>query len=284
MTLLQIFLMSLIIIMELFNIGFLSVTVIDVIDILLVTFIVYRLYRGMRGTIAAQILVGLLVIIVLSVFAQLLNLKAMGWILRTLTDVWVIAMVIIFQPELRRLLSTIARNRLVRLFLRMNVSESIEEITATALELSKKKQGALIIIARGTGMKSFVETGIILGAQISRSLLLSIFNPRSPLHDGAVIVNDRTIEAARCTLPLSSNTRFGDLVLGTRHRAGLGITEQTDAVAVIISEETGAISIADNGELFYKISVKDLRIELRERLVVSVQRSFKNVKEAIRPQ
>jgi len=102
--------------MELFNIGFLSVTVIDVIDILLVTFVVYRLYRGMRGTIAAQILVGLLVIVLLSVIAQAINLKAMGWILRTLTDVWVIAMVIIFQPELRRLLSTIARNRLVRLF------------------------------------------------------------------------------------------------------------------------------------------------------------------------
>ncbi len=270
--------------MELFNIGFLSVTIFDVIDILLVTFIVYRLYRGMRGTIAAQILVGLLVIVILSVIAQAINLKAMGWILRTLTDVWVIAFVIIFQPELRRLLSTIARNRMVRLFLRMNVSESIEEISATALELSKKKHGALIIIARGTGMKSFVETGIILNAQISRSLLLSIFNPRSPLHDGAVIVNDRTIEAARCTLPLSSNSRIGDLVLGTRHRAGLGITEQTDAVAVIISEETGAISIADNGELFYKISVKDLRMELRERLVLSMQRSFKNVKEAIRPQ
>ena len=270
--------------MELFNIGFLSVTVVDVVDILLVTFIVYRLYRGMRGTIAAQILVGLLVIVVLSVIAQAVNLKAMGWILRTLTDIWVIAFVIIFQPELRRLLSTIARNRLVRLFLRMNVSESIEEICATALELSKKKQGALIIVARGTGMKSFVETGIILGAQISRSLLLSIFNPRSPLHDGAVIINDRTVEAARCTLPLSSNSRIGDLVLGTRHRAGLGITEQTDAVAVIISEETGAISIADNGELFHKIAIKDLRRELRERLVVSMQRSFKNVKEAIRPQ
>ncbi|MCK9408385.1 MAG: diadenylate cyclase CdaA [Bacteriovoracaceae bacterium] len=270
--------------MELIKFSFLTVTVVDVIDILLVSFIFYQLYRGMRGTIAAQILIGLVVIVVLSVFAQSVNLKAMGWILRTLTDIWVIAFIIIFQPEIRRLLSTIARNRLVRLFIRLNVTESIEEISATALELSKKKQGALIIIARGTGMKSFTETGIPLGAQISRLLLLSIFNPRSPLHDGAVIVNDRIIEAARCTLPLSSITRIGDLALGTRHRAGLGVTEQTDAVAVIISEETGAISIADNGELFYKISVKDLRKELRERLVLSVQRTMQNVKEAIRPQ
>jgi diadenylate cyclase len=270
--------------MELFSFGFLEVTLTDVVDILLVAFIFYQLYRGMRGTIAAQILIGLVVIIVLSVIAQTVNLKAMGWILRTLSDIWVIAFIIIFQPEIRRLLSTIARNRLVRLFIRLNVTESIEEISATALELSKKKQGALIIIARGTGMKSFTETGIALGAQISRSLLLSIFNPRSPLHDGAVIVNDRIIEAARCTLPLSSTTRIGDLALGTRHRAGLGVTEQTDAVAVIISEETGAISIADNGELTHKISVKDLRKELRERLVLSVQRTVQNVKEAIRPQ
>ncbi len=269
--------------MELFQIGFLSVTIVDVLDILLVTFIGFQIYRGMRGTIAAQILIGLLVIVMLSVTAQAVDLKAMGWVLRTLTDIWVIAFIIIFQPEIRRLLSTIARNRLVRMFIRLNVTESIEEIVATALELSKKKQGALIIIARGTGMKSFTETGVALGAQISRALLLSIFNPRSPLHDGAVIVNDRIIEAARCTLPLSPTTRLGDLALGTRHRAGLGITEQTDAVAVIVSEETGAISIADNGELFHRISVKDLRKELRERLVLSVQRTMQNVKEAIRP-
>ena len=270
--------------MELFQLGFLSVTIVDVVDILLVAFIFYELYRGMRGTIAAQILVGLIIIVILSLAAQMLEMKAMGWILRTLSDIWVIAFIIIFQPEIRRMLSTIARNRLVRIFLRLNVTESIEEISAAALELSKKKQGALISIARGTGMKSFTETGVVLGAQVSRALLLSIFNPRSPLHDGAVIVNDRIIEAARCTLPLSLTNRIGDLALGTRHRAGLGITEQSDAVALIVSEETGAISIADNGELFYKISVKDLRKELRERLVLSVQRTVQNVKEAIRPQ
>jgi diadenylate cyclase len=270
--------------MELFKLGFLTVTVVDLFDILLVSVVFYNLYRGMRGTVAAQIFIGLIIIIVLSIIAQVINLKAIGWILRTLTDIWVIAFIIIFQPEIRRMLSTLARNRMVRMFIRLNVDESIEEITAAALELAKKKQGALIIIARGTGMKSFTETGVLLHAQISRALLLSIFNPRSPLHDGAVIVNDRTIEAARCTLPLSANSRFGDMVLGTRHRAGLGVTEQTDAVAVIISEETGAISIAENGELTYKISVKELRKELRERLVASVQRSWQNVREAIRPQ
>lgn len=270
--------------MELFHIGFLTVTIIDVVDILLVSFIFYEVYRGMRGTIAAQILVGLVVVVLLSFAAQLLNMKATGWILQTLADIWVVAFLIIFQPEIRKMLSTIARNRLVRIFLRMNVTESIEEISSAALELSKKKQGALIIIARGTGMRSFTETGVTLGAHVSRALLLSIFNPRSPLHDGAVVVTDRVIEAARCTLPLSLTNRIGDLSLGTRHRAGLGITEQTDAVALIVSEETGAISIADNGELTYRIAVKDLRKELRERLVLSVQRTVQNVKEAMRPQ
>ncbi len=270
--------------MELFKIGFLSISIIDVIDIFLVTFVFYRLYRGMRGTIAAQIFIGLIIIVFLSLGVQAFNLKAIGWILRTLSDILVIAFIIIFQPEIRRLLSTIARNRFVRMFLRQNVDESIEEITAAALEFSKKKQGALIIIARGTGMKSFTETGVTLHAQISRSLLLSIFNPRSPLHDGAVIVSDRTVEAARCTLPLSATLRVEERALGTRHRAGLGVTEQTDALAVIVSEETGAISIADNGELTYRIPVKELRTELRARLVLTVQRSFKNVKEAIRPQ
>jgi diadenylate cyclase len=268
--------------MELFKIGFLTVSIVDVIDILIVTFIFYRLYRAMRGTVAAQIFVGMIVIVILSFFVRAFNLIAMGWILRTLSDILVIAFIIIFQPEIRRLLSTIARNRLVRMFLRLNVDESIEEITASVLEMAKKKTGALIIIARGTGLKTFTESGVIMHAQISRSLLLSIFNTRSPLHDGAVIVNDRTIEAARCTLPLSASLRIEERVLGTRHRAALGVTEQTDAIAVIVSEETGAISIAENGELTYRIPTKELRKELRKRLVLSMERSLKNVKEAIR--
>ena len=159
--------------MEIFHVAFLSVTIVDIVDILLVAFIFYELYRGMRGTIAAQILVGMIIVGILSLVAQMLQMKATGWILRTLSDIWVIAFIIIFQPEIRRMLSTIARNRLVRIFLRLNVTESIEEISATALELSKKKQGALIIIARGTGMKSFTETGITLGAQVSRPRPLS---------------------------------------------------------------------------------------------------------------
>jgi diadenylate cyclase len=238
----------------------------------------------MRGTIAAQIFIGLIVVVTLSFVAQTTNLKALSWILRTLTDIWVIAFIIIFQPEIRRLLSNIALNRFVRMFLRLNLNETIDDVTAAVIELSRKRQGALIILSRGSGMKTFTENGILLNAQSSKSLLLSIFNPRSPLHDGAVIINDRVIEAARCTLPLSPNTKYGEVQLGTRHRAGLGITEQTDALAVIVSEETGAVSIAENGDLYYKLSVQDIRKELRERMLLPVQRSLQNVKEAMRPE
>ena len=140
--------------MELFKIGFVAVSLIDLFDIAVVSFIFYRLYIVMRGTIAVQIFVGMVVIIGFSFLAQAINLKAMGWLLRTLTDIWVIAFVILFQPEIRRLLSTIARNRIVRMFLRIDVDESIEEIASAAVDLAKKKQGALIIIVRGTGLKS----------------------------------------------------------------------------------------------------------------------------------
>ncbi len=267
--------------MELFRIGFLTVSLVDLVDIALVSFIFYRLYLVMRGTIATQIFIGLMLIFAFSFIAQAINLKAMGWLLHTLTDIWVIAFIVLFQPEIRRLLSIVARNKIVRMFLNLDVDESIEEIASAAVELSKKKQGALIIIVRGTGLRTFIETGISLQARVSRSLLLSIFNPKSPLHDGAVIIKDRTIEAARCTLPLSATTRSGDTVLGMRHRSALGISEQADTVAVIVSEETGTISIAEDGILTRKLTPHELRTQLRERLVLSLERSWKNLSRAM---
>ena len=251
---------------ELFHIGFLSVSLIDIIDVGLVSFIIYKLYIVMRGTIASQIFVGLVLIIAFSFVAQAANLKAMSWILRTLTDIWVIAFIVLFQPELRRLFILIGRNPMMRMFFRLNVEESIEEIAATASELARKHHGMLIVIVRTTGMRSLVETGTQLQARISRALLVSIFNPRSPLHDGAVVVHDRTIEAARVTLPLSQTANVGEFILGMRHRAALGISEQADALAVVVSQETGTISLADNGILLRQLSTQELRKELRSRL------------------
>lgn len=263
--------------MELFRIGFLDITLVDLLDIGLVSFIFYKLYMVMRGTIAAQIFVGLVLILAFSFVAQAINFKAMNWILRTLTDIWVIAFIVLFQPELRRLLVIVGRNRVVRLFLRLNVEESVEDIAGSAAELARKHHGMLVVIIRTTGLRTFVETGLPLQARISKPLLVSIFNPRSPLHDGAVIVQNRIIEAARVTLPLSLTSSIGDTVLGMRHRAGLGISEQADVIAVIVSEETGSISIADNGALIRGLSVQQLRNELHSRLSSPSSKSAKSI-------
>ena len=253
--------------MEFFRIGFISVGLSDVIDILLVSFIFYRLYVAMRGTIAIQIFAGLLLILAFSLVAQASNLKAMTWILRTLSDIWVLAFIILFQPELRRLLVLISRSPIIRVFLKINVDESIDEVVA------RKKIGALIVFVRASGIRMAVETGTKLEAHLSRSLLLSIFNPRSPLHDGAVVVKDRVIEAARCTLPLSNLTAWEGQLLGTRHRAGLGISEQADVIVVIVSEETGMVSIAENGTLYRGLTPAVLRKELKARFNVEADRS-----------
>lgn len=254
--------------MELFHIGFLTVSIIDILDIGLVSFIFYRLYLAMRGTIAIQIFVGLVIILACSFISQAFNFKAMSWILRTLSDIWVIAFIVLFQPELRRLLVLVSRSPIIRLFVKLNVDESIDEVVGAVTELSKKKFGALIVFVRATGIRLHAETGTRMEALVSRTLLLSIFNPRAPLHDGAVIIKDRQIEAARCTLPLSNITAWEGQLLGTRHRAGLGISEQADVVVVIVSEETGAVSIAENGTLYRGLTPAVLRRELKARLTL----------------
>lgn len=268
--------------MELFRIGFLSFTVVDLLDIALVSFLSYRLYLVMRGTIAAQIFVGLVLILAFSFFAQAINLKAMSWILRALTDIWVIAFIVLFQPELRRLLVLVGRNPIVRAFIKTDVDESINETVAAVTELSRKKQGALIVFVRATGIKTFVETGTKMEALVSRSLILSIFNPKSPLHDGAIIIKDRLIEAARCILPLSNVSEIEGRQLGTRHRAGIGISEQADVVVVIVSEEDGTVSLAEGGVLKRGFTPAVLRRELKERLTMETERSFRSIMKLLR--
>jgi len=268
--------------MELFRIGFLTVTFIDLLDIALVSLIFYKLYMVMRGTVASQIFAGLVLIVIFSFVAQAINFKAMNWMLRTLTDIWVIAFIVLFQPELRRLLVLIGRNRFVRKFLRIDAQAAIDEISAAAGDLSRKHHGMLIVVIRSTGLKAFVETGLPLQAIISKGLLLSIFNPRSPLHDGAVVIRDRVVEAARVTLPLSQTSKIGDFSLGTRHRAGLGISEQADVVSVIVSEETGTISIADNGILLRGLTAQELRSELRSRLDTSADKADRSIRNIFR--
>jgi diadenylate cyclase len=269
--------------MELFKIGFLTVNLVDIIDVLLVAFISYRLYLAMRRTIAIQVLAGLLVVLILSFLAQVLDLKATGAILRALTDIWVLAFIILFQPELRRLLILVGRSPLVRFFIKMDVDESIDEVVAAASEMSRRKMGSLIVFTRATGIRLVAETGTKMEALVSRALLLSVFNPRSPLHDGAVIIRDRLVESARCTLPLSVTATWDGHLLGTRHRAGLGISEQADVVVVIVSEETGTVSIAENGNLIRGLTPAVLRKELKSRLSMPTDRSVASVWRSLRP-
>ncbi|KAA0210713.1 MAG: diadenylate cyclase CdaA [Ignavibacteriaceae bacterium] len=252
--------------MDLFKISFLTFSLADLIDILIVSYIFYKLYTIMRGTIASQIFIALLLIIGFSIIAQLLNLEALGWLLGRLTDIWVIAFIILFQPEIRRLLLIIGKSRFSRLFTKWDVNENVTEIVEAAVELQAKGWGALFVIIRTTGLQNIAETGELLQSKINKELLISIFNPKSPLHDGAVLINNDKIEAARCLLPLSENQEMINRRLGTRHRAGVGVTEISDAVVVIISEETRSISLAIDGKLYQCKDTDDLKSRLKNEM------------------
>ena len=193
----------------------------------------------------------------------------MSWLLNQFQTVWVVAFVILFQPEIRRLLIYVGQTRFFQTIFRMGTSRSLESIVEASLLMSEKKWGALIVIQRETGLRSYKEAGIQLKAEVSTPLLLSIFNPNSSMHDGAVILQNTLIEAAGCILPLTESQMISP-EMGTRHRAALGITEESDALVVVISEERGSISIAENGRFTsLDIDEMELRRYLNERLFIS---------------
>lgn len=258
----------------LFRIGFLDVNWIDILDILVVAFVIYRMYLIMRGTIAVQIFLGLLIILVGSFVARAIHLQAVSWMLRTLTDIWVIAFIILFQPELRRLLLIVGQGRIMSRLFRYSIADSIAAIVEACDEMSQRQIGALIVVTRSTGVRMIIETGIPLHAQVSKQLLLSIFQPRSPLHDGAVVVRDRTIEAARCTLPLTAQVQLDGFIMGMRHRSAVGMSEQADVLVIVVSEETGIISVAQSGGLIRSLSPEQLRRHLAEALNVDAKGVF----------
>lgn len=247
------------------RIGFLSFGFIDLLDIVLVTYIFYKLYLIMRRTRAVQMFLGLVLIFVVSFAAQTLNMQEMSWIFKNLSTVWLVAFIILFQPELRRVLTIMGQNRIVRLFTKGQTSRVIEEIVKGTSELSQKGYGGLIVIVRDTGLKTIVETGIKIQALVSSSLIVSIFNPKSPLHDGAIVIQNDILDAAKCILPLSRAVR-NDHPWGTRHRAALGMSEESDALVVVVSEENGAISVVENGEMIQGVD--------QDRLLQILSRSF----------
>lgn len=247
---------------KIIQIGFLPIGIIDLLDILLVSFVLYKLYMIMRKTRAVQMFIGIAIIFLVSFIAQAINMQETSWIFRNLRTVWLVAFVILFQPELRRLLTIMGQNRFVRILIKEQTSVVVEEIVRATVELSRRGYGALIVITRDTGLKNIIEAGVPVQALVSSPLLISLFNPRSPLHDGAVIIQNEILEAAKCILPLSKNPNL-ERRLGTRHRAALGISEESDALVIVVSEENSKISFVQNGELIQGIEQKALLEKLK---------------------
>jgi len=194
------------------------------------------------------------------------HLRLLNLILRTLGGIWLLAFVVLFSQEIRRVLLLIVRSPIFSAFTRSQMNETLDEVARAAIEMSEKRTGALIVFARSTNIKMTIETGIPLQAQLSKELLVSIFNPKSPLHDGAIVIQNGVIEAARCILPLTLTTRFQGKHLGTRHRAAMGISEQADVLVLVVSEETGKISLAEEGAFVPGVTAVNLYDMLAERL------------------
>lgn len=240
----------------------------DIVDILIVSYIIYKLLILLRGTRAVQLLKGITVLVAIWLISNFFQLSTLQWLIENFFSVGVIAVIIIFQPELRRALEQLGRggffgrSRQVKDQLAAKV---VGEVTKAVSQLAARRIGALIVIERETGLSDYIETGTVLEAKLSSELLKNIFLPNAPLHDGAVIIRNGQLMAAGCYLPLSENP-FISRELGTRHRAGIGLSEISDAVTVIVSEETGKISLAIQGNLERGLSDEDLVSRLYEEL------------------
>ncbi|NAZ30138.1 MAG: TIGR00159 family protein [Caldimicrobium sp.] len=249
--------------MEHFISVFRSIQLKDVIDILVVAFLIYRILLLLQGTKALQMLAGLTVIILLYFFSEILELLTLNWILHTFMSSLLILIIIVFQDDIRKALAKIGTVPIARI--QTEYSFGIEEVVKAVTKLAEKKVGALIVFEREISLKDYLEGAVLLDAKVSEELLISIFNPKSPLHDGAVVISGGKIVAAGVVLPLSTNPDIAK-DLGTRHRAGIGITEVSDAVAVIVSEERGEISLAVGGKISRDITPATLRKMLSQLL------------------
>lgn len=232
-----------------------------ILEIIILWFVLYRIMLFVKGTRAAQVLKGIVVLIILFFLTQRLGLETLNWILTKLFALSIIAFLIIFQPELRRGLARLGQNHFLGSFLKEE--QIIEEIVTAVMNLSQKKIGALIAIEREVSLKTYIESGVSLQSKLTHELLNTIFIPNGPLHDGGVIIEEGCLAAAGCLFPLSQNPRISK-TLGTRHRAALGLTEETDAAVVVISEETGAISVAIGGKLTRDLNQEGLAKILTE--------------------
>ena len=249
--------------MTLFQFDFLSFGLKDVVDILIVGFIIYQILKLVRGTRSAQIVIGLTLIAGLASVAYWFQLEGLTWMFSILAPFGLIVLVVVFQPELRGVLAQMGGNRFLRRFFTVQQRKTIEEVTRAVLRLSELKYGGLIVMERNTGLRNFAESGKAINAELSSELIVTLFTPYTPLHDGAVIVSGDHIVAAATSLPLTTNLRYRKL-FGMRHKAAIGVSEVSDAVVVVISEETSQVSIAFNGLLQTDIPKSEFRDKLTE--------------------
>jgi diadenylate cyclase len=254
---------------------FSQIGIVDIIDILLVTLIIFGVLMLIRGTRAVQVLRGMLVLAaIIFALAQIFELRAFSWLVDNMLPVLLIAIPVIFQPELRRALEQLGlAGRYFRIFRRDEVNPVVESFKEAALRLSQRRHGALVVFEQDTGLQEYVDTGIILDAKPSAELFLTIFNKHTELHDGAIIIRENRLAAAACVLPLSTSS-LSDRQMGLRHRAALGISEVSDAVAVVVSEETGQVSIAHNGRILRRQDIARLDTILHAFLTGPRQPSF----------
>ena len=261
------------------------IRVVDVIDILIVAIIIYELLLLTRHTRGSALLKGLFLLLIIAFLSNLLGLVSLNWLLNAVLQNGAIVLVVLFQPEFRKALERMGRSRVFQKSGHKPLNEErdliISEIIQTIMDLSKRRVGALIVFEQQTGLEDVIETGTRLNAEISAPLLENIFEPNTPLHDGAVVIRDNEIMAAACILPLAEASGVSR-ELGTRHRAAVGISENTDAIVLVVSEETGIVSMARDGHLTRPLTVKNLEEVLGEIYTSRQSRVlsfFKNMKE-----
>jgi diadenylate cyclase len=251
----------------------------DIVDIILVSIILYRMLVLIKGTIAAKMLVGFGFLLIALFLAKYLQLYTVDWLIQSFWSQLVIAVIVLFQPEIRRALAQMGESPFLQSFTSAEELKSLDEIVKASMALANRKIGALIVIEREVSLKEYVEIGTSLDARVTKELLLSIFHPSSPIHDGAVVIKGNRVVAAGCFLPIRLGSGVGK-AFGTRHRAGIAITEETDSVAIVVSEETGTVSMAIDGKLNSPLDMGTLRDVLTE--LFTVQKRSKTVARKIR--
>jgi uncharacterized protein (TIGR00159 family) len=239
----------------------------DLLDILIVAFLIYQLLQFIRGTHAVQMALGALVLVLLYWLSQIAHLETVNWLLRTFMPYLVFGIIVVFQSEIRKVLAQLGKTPLPGVFGSPRTEEVIDEVVLAGTTLAAQRTGAIVVIERDMGLRSYIETGIALDAYVTYDLLISIFNPGTPLHDGAVIVQGNRVAAAACFLPLTVNPQLSR-ELGSRHRAAIGVTEDTDALAVVVSEETGVISLVVGGRIRRELDGASLKSALLDALEV----------------